>query len=105
MPKRIPTYRPGPSRQDVSRSYERRQPRQQDKNFYSSKPWLTVRREKLSLNPLCESCVKAGRYEPATDVHHVLERRDYPEHALDLDNLESLCKACHGAKRKGQRRG
>lgn len=73
-----------------------------DKNFYSSAAWLRVRREKLAINPLCEVCVKDGRYTAATDVHHVLERKDFPEHALDLDNLESLCKACHGAKRKGQ---
>jgi 5-methylcytosine-specific restriction protein A len=104
MPKRVPTFRSGPSKQAVTRMYERARPRQADKNFYSSKPWLAIRREKLSIDPLCEVCLKDVRYVPATDVHHKLERKDRPDLALDLDNLESLCKACHGAKRRGQKR-
>lgn len=28
-------------------------------------------------------------------VHHIKERRDYPELAYDPDNLISLCFSCH----------
>lgn len=31
----------------------------------------------------------------ATEVHHILPVDDYPELALALDNLESLCWDCH----------
>lgn len=31
----------------------------------------------------------------ATEVHHVRPLEDYPGLALDLDNLESLCRRCH----------
>ncbi len=32
---------------------------------------------------------------PADMVHHIKERSEYPELALTLDNLISLCNACH----------
>ena len=45
---------------------------------------------------------------PADMVHHIKERTEYPELALTLENLISLCNACHnkehpekgGGKRK-----
>jgi len=103
MPKRIPTSRPNlPLRHSRIRSqqYERQPSRQADKNFYSSKRWMSVRRLKLSLNPLCEDCYQLGRVEPAKDVHHRKERKDFPDLAYDLENLQSLCKPCHNGKRR-----
>lgn len=34
----------------------------------------------------------------ATVVHHIKPLAGHPEMALDLDNLESLCDACHNKK-------
>lgn len=31
-------------------------------------------------------------------VHHKKHADEYPELAYDLDNLESLCEACHNKK-------
>lgn len=47
--------------------------------------------------PLCEICEKEGRVVAAVDVHHIhspfVEGMEY---ALDVFNLLSLCKECHG---------
>lgn len=34
--------------------------------------WLRLRRDKLTVQPLCERCEEEGRLAPATEVHHVL---------------------------------
>lgn len=102
MPQRIPTHRSGPPGHDPRRAYERSRTRRDDKNFYSSKRWRAFRAWWLSLHPLCVDCEKQGRHTTAIDVHHVLERKDRPDLAFDESNVEGLCKACHGAKRRGQ---
>ncbi len=34
--------------------------------------WREVRRQKLSEDPLCELCLRAGYVIPATEVHHIV---------------------------------
>jgi 5-methylcytosine-specific restriction enzyme A len=66
------------------------------RKFYKSKAWEKCRKIALQRDEfLCQSCLKNGNYTPADMVHHIKERKDYPELALDLDNLESLCNPCH----------
>ena len=36
----------------------------------------------------------------ATEVHHVKPVDTYPELALDINNLEPLCRDCHDATRR-----
>jgi hypothetical protein len=69
--------------------------------FYSSKAWrqaraLALRRDMFT----CRDC--GGR---ATEVHHITELQpgniDNPAIALGLDNLMSLCTACHSARTAG----
>lgn len=50
---------------------------------------------------LCQRC----RRRPATTVHHRRPRDLYPELALVLENLESVCARCHNQEHpeKGQR--
>ncbi len=50
---------------------------------------------------LCQRC----RRRPATTVHHRRPRDLYPELALVLDNLESVCARCHNQEHpeKGRR--
>lgn len=69
-------------------------------NFYHSTAWKRVRRLKLMQNPLCEVCEANGRMTKADMVHHIIELRTPIigwEHRLDLDNLQSICYACHNA--------
>jgi 5-methylcytosine-specific restriction protein A len=98
--RRVPSYRT-PSAGPPARAYEQRPSRQEDKNFYSSTPWLRVRRSKLLMNPLCVECEGNGLVVAAKHVHHVIDRKQRPDLALDLENLQSLCAPCHNAKRKG----
>ena len=66
------------------------------KRFYASKEWIIKRAKILRRdNNECQSHKRQGKYAKATCVHHKKHLRDYPELALDDDNLESLCDACH----------
>jgi 5-methylcytosine-specific restriction endonuclease McrA len=42
-------------------------------------------------------CVKCGARH-RLEVDHIQPVRDAPERAFELDNLQVLCGACHGAK-------
>jgi len=92
MPKRLTTFSQllKPQREKIHRAVH-----EQDRKFLHSSAWQKLRALKLSINPVCEACLKTGRATVATDVHHLKERRTNPELALTLENLQSLCHACH----------
>jgi 5-methylcytosine-specific restriction protein A len=47
----------------------------------------------LASSPLCAECERRGVVTLATDVHHIVAKRDG---GLDeIENLEPLCHACH----------
>ncbi|AFC28384.1 electron transporter [Paenibacillus mucilaginosus 3016] len=65
-------------------------------SFYKSSSWLSTRQAVLSRdNHLCQHCLQEQRLTPAVMVHHIQEVRKDWEVRLDLDNLISLCDACH----------
>src|SRR5699024_559484 len=66
-------------------------------NFYSSKRWRDVRYQRLVRdNFICQRCLNDFQlYTEAQMCHHQYNRKDYPEHSLDIDTLISLCNACH----------
>jgi len=65
-------------------------------SFYASKAWRELRDLKLTNNPFCEACEKQGKLlVVAIDVDHIEPIEKAPHLALDIDNLQSLCKACH----------
>lgn len=64
--------------------------------FYNSTAWKKVRLVALVRdNYLCQACLRNKRLTTANTVHHIKPRLDYPELALDIDNLESICPSCH----------
>lgn len=89
--------------------------------FYQSRAWRTLRLKALKRdNYECQECKRQGLvYSTPVDargvalpsddkkennknnnrkslhVHHKKEVKDYPELALVLDNLETLCQQCH----------
>lgn len=64
--------------------------------FYLTKEWIMLRERKRAIEHYeCERCRKRGRYSPCEAVHHKLYLRDRPDLALDIKNLECLCKECH----------
>jgi 5-methylcytosine-specific restriction enzyme A len=58
--------------------------------FYYTVSWINLRNYKLLINPMCNRCQSI-----ATEIHHIKEKKYFPELALDYANLESLCKPCH----------
>lgn len=60
--------------------------------FYNSSVWKRLRRYKLNRSPLCEKCQR-----PATDVDHKISINSGGS-ALDLENIQALCHACHSRK-------
>lgn len=94
MPTRVPYHKPKHSSPPpTSRA------RQEDKNFYCSKPWRALRAAFLATAPLCADCRKRGRITAAAHVHHVKPRKPFPHLALDIGNLEGLCIPCHNSRK------
>lgn len=70
--------------------------------FYRSTAWRKLRAEQLRRQPLCECCLAQGRHTPAHVVDHIrpVNQGGAP---LDLENLQSLCAACHNRKSGAER--
>ena len=69
--------------------------------FYKSQAWRDCRRAYLkSRGGLCERCLAKGFYNPAEIIHHKVhltpENITDPAVSLSWDNLEALCRRCHG---------
>jgi len=84
--------------------------REQKRKFYDSKQWKQLREEvKKRDNYECQECKRQGKvfidtYEYSESakrkkiklvVHHIKELENYPELALEMDNLETICVDCH----------
>lgn len=77
--------------------------------IYNSREWKELRIQKLRANPLCEQCIKDGEaigipggyIRSATCVHHIVPietaktKDEMKRLAFDVNNLRSLCFACH----------
>lgn len=70
--------------------------------FYKSRTWRKTREAyATAVNHLCENCLKNGLIEAGEIVHHkehiTPNNIDDPDITLSFDNLELLCRKCHGA--------
>lgn len=77
------------------------------RKFYASAEWLRIRAVCLQRDHyLCQDCLKRKKAVLAEAVHHDKPLAEYPELALDIDNLVSLCSACHNERHgfKGKRK-
>lgn len=79
------------------------------REFYRSKTWQMTRSAyAASVGRLCEECLRKGIYKAGEIVHHKQELTadniDNPSIALAWDNLELLCRDCHGKAHKKRRR-
>ena len=73
--------------------------------FYKSRAWRSLRTMALQRDHyLCQDCMAAKargemiRPRAATVVHHILSVEARPDLRLDIDNLVSLCDACHNKR-------
>ncbi|OMF95085.1 hypothetical protein BK146_16590 [Paenibacillus sp. FSL R7-0333] len=84
------------SRRDQDRYYDRYKRDKTSRSFYKSTAWEKAREQALIRdNHLCQHCFKRQRLTLADMVHHIKPISDYPDLALVLDNLLSLCNSCH----------
>lgn len=79
------------------------------KGFYKSKSWQYTRDAYVkSAGGLCERCLHDGIYKPGEIVHHKQELTpdniNNPDISLSWDNLELLCRDCHGKAHGKQKR-
>lgn len=83
----------GPLRLPVQRAHDERRGTAAQRGYDGR--WQRVRAMYLRAHPLCVQCERGGRVTAATDVHHIIPRRDG---GSDEDgNLMALCHACHSA--------
>ena len=70
--------------------------REEREAFYNSPKWRRKKKAILRRDHYqCQLCKRYGRISEAHIVHHKLDLEEYPELALDDDNLVSVCKKCH----------
>ncbi len=60
--------------------------------------WQQARKRFLAAHPLCEECLKQGRYTKATDVDHIKAHRGDSVLFWDMSNWQALCHSCHSRK-------
>jgi 5-methylcytosine-specific restriction enzyme A len=111
MPRRLPTpctYPGCPDLSHESRCPEHRRAddiRERDRrydaerrlnaDFYASSRWRRLRTGVLHRTPLCAECERRNRVTLAKIVHHVVPVREGGA-PYALDNLEPVCRPCHG---------
>ena len=82
---------------EVHRKVARRQydkyERSPQVNKTYGRAWKRIRDRYAAQHPLCEQCLKEGRYAPVEEVHHILPISKGGTH--DEENLMSLCQSCH----------
>ena len=55
--------------------------------------WKRIRDRYVHKHPLCEQCLKEGRYVAVEEVHHIVPLSEGGSN--DESNLMSLCRSCH----------
>lgn len=71
--------------------------RHHNSRFYQSTAWRKLRAVKLEQQPMCEECERNGKITPAQMVDHIVPINRGGA-SLDIENLQSLCNACHNRK-------
>ena len=66
--------------------------------LYQTARWRRMREFQLEREPNCAECG-----EPATVADHIEPHRGRVGLFFDMDNLQSMCDGCHGAKSGSER--
>lgn len=76
----------------TNKQYERygRDPRTRRKY---GRAWKRIRDSYAAAHPLCEQCLKEGKYVATQEIHHKIPLAQGGTH--DRSNLIALCKECH----------
>lgn len=70
-----------------------------DDRFYSSSRWISLRTVIISAyGCTCMKCKRPGLVGAELQCDHILPRSLFPEHELDADNMQILCRSCNCSK-------
>lgn len=90
------SYIPEERKKERDKHYNRYKRDQETQKFYDGRAWRRTREQIMMRdNGMCQHCLKENKIIHADVVHHIKYFKDYPELALDIKNLISLCHACH----------
>jgi hypothetical protein len=78
------------------------------RKLYWTNRWKAVRRNQLATQPLCENCLKHGRYTPATVCDHIDPKSKLDPTTFFSGPFQSLCDAdpyrCHSSAKQSEER-
>jgi 5-methylcytosine-specific restriction protein A len=73
-----------------------------DSKKYQTARWRKFRKWYVSENPLCVKCLERDLTVAMQELDHIKPIRLGGE-MYDIENLQSLCKSCHGRKSATER--
>lgn len=72
--------------------------REKTNALYKTARWQAMRQKQLAREPLCRSCMSAGKITAASEVDHIVPHKGNERLFYDAGNLQSLCHGCHSTK-------
>lgn len=86
-------------REQFQQVLKRRADRLQSADFYDSREWQELRYRALKKNNgACQCCGHRGDSTNPLQVDHIRPRSVYPGLALEISNLQVLCRTCNMGK-------
>lgn len=70
-----------------------------DVRWYNSRRWRKLKATVLNRDVVCQ---ENGCMAPATEVDHVIPRKQDESLAYDSSNLQGLCRSCHAKKTRAE---
>lgn len=83
---------------DHARALDRNRPNLEARRWYQTPQWRALRAQVLHEEPCCKVCLSRDEVTPSTDVDHMIPHQGNPERFWDRNNLQGICKVCHGRK-------
>lgn len=74
-------------------------------DMYNTNQWLTLRRIRLSKNPLCCACEAEGIIKAAKVVDHVFPWAQISNEAFFINRFQNLCIPHHSEKTRLEQKG
>lgn len=87
------------------KDWDDREERLKGNAFYQSAHWKVMRRNQLSREPLCASCLCQGLVTQAKHVDHVFAWQKINTAAFYINLFQSLCVNCHSYKTGKEQKG
>lgn len=83
----------------VQLAQERKMQIEETKMFYASPEWRLLRKKIISANEnVCKNCGKKITEKSDITIDHILPRSKFPKNALEIQNMQVLCRSCNSSK-------